>query len=151
LWTRAILDKTSLQKVPTLVRAGVGVDLPGGAGECGIVVAGVAPCLCKGTREQHGCLTFGNPGRNIVFTDGTTNVDFSLRKNTAVSETSMLEFRAEIFNFFNNTNFSGPPGRIAFTPNFGRLLQRRKSTSGTARIEVGILGDLPVCSFALPS
>lgn len=64
--------------------------------------------------------TFGDAGRNILFTDGTTNMDFSLSKKTALNETSDLEFRAEFFNLFNNTNFSGAPGRIAFTPNFGR-------------------------------
>jgi len=49
-----------------------------------------------------------------------TNVDFSILKRTTLSEGLDLEFRAEFFNFFNNTNFSGAPGRIAFTPNFGR-------------------------------
>src|SRR4030095_7559972 len=43
--------------------------------------------------------TFGNAGRNILFSDGTTNVDFSLIKRTSVSEASTLEFRAEFFNF----------------------------------------------------
>jgi hypothetical protein len=78
--------------------------------------------------------TFGNAGRNIVFTDGTTNVDFSLRKNTAVSETSVLEFRVEFFNFFNNSNFSGPPGRIAFTPNFGRYF----SAENPRQVQLGL-------------
>ena len=54
LWTRAGIDKTRLDVHPQLIRVGVGVDPPGGAGECGIVVAGVAPCSCKGTPEQHG-------------------------------------------------------------------------------------------------
>jgi len=53
LWTRAGIEKTRLLEPPQLVRVVVGVDPPGGATECGIVVAGLAPCLCKGTREQH--------------------------------------------------------------------------------------------------
>jgi hypothetical protein len=40
---------------------------------------------------------------------------FKLRDKAA------LEFRTEIFNVFNFLNFVGAPGRIAFTPNFGRL------------------------------
>ncbi|MBI4460033.1 MAG: carboxypeptidase regulatory-like domain-containing protein [Acidobacteria bacterium] len=65
--------------------------------------------------------TFGNAGRNIVFEAGETQLDFSAMKNTKVGETTRLEFRAEIFNIFNRVNFVGAPGRIAFTPNFGRL------------------------------
>lgn len=65
--------------------------------------------------------TFGNAGRNIVFEAGEKNVDFSLRKSAPLREGQSVEFRAECFNLFNHTNFQGAPGRIAFTPNFGRL------------------------------
>ena len=65
--------------------------------------------------------TFGNAGRNIVIEAGETSVDFSLTKNTAIGEGKRVEFRAEMFNIMNHTNFIGAPGRIAFTPNFGRL------------------------------
>jgi len=64
---------------------------------------------------------FGNEGRNIVFEAGEANVDFSLLKNTAMGEKRSVEFRAELFNLLNHTNFVGAPGRLAFTPNFGRL------------------------------
>jgi len=53
LWTRMLIESTRVHDVPQLVRVGIGVDPPGGAGECGIVVAGVGQCLCKGTKEQH--------------------------------------------------------------------------------------------------
>ncbi len=65
--------------------------------------------------------TFGNAGRNIVFEAGEASVDFSLIKNTSLREGKRLEFRTEFFNLPNHTNFVGAPGRIAFTPNFGRL------------------------------
>ncbi|MBI2820255.1 MAG: TonB-dependent receptor [Acidobacteria bacterium] len=65
--------------------------------------------------------TFGNAGRNIVYEAGEAQVDFSLIKITPIAEEKRLEFRAEIFNLFNRVNFVGAPGRIAFTPNFGRL------------------------------
>lgn len=42
LWTRALLEKTRVSEIPTmLVRVGVGVDPPGGVVECGIIVAGL--------------------------------------------------------------------------------------------------------------
>ena len=78
--------------------------------------------------------TFGNAGRNIVFSDGTTNLDFSLLKRTTLSEMTALEFRAEFFNFLNNTNFAGVPGRIAFTPNFGRYF----SAENPRQVQLGL-------------
>jgi len=65
--------------------------------------------------------TFGNAGRNLVYEAGEASIDLSLIKNTAISESKRVEFRAEMFNILNHTNFVGAPGRIAFTPNFGRL------------------------------
>ncbi len=65
--------------------------------------------------------TFGNAGRNIVYEAGEASVDFSLIKSTAIRERIRSEFRAEIFNLPNHTNFVGAPGRIFNTPNFGRL------------------------------
>ena len=65
--------------------------------------------------------TFGNAGRNIVYEDGEANVDLSLTKQFKIKDEAALEFRSEIFNVFNFLNFVGAPGRIAFTPNFGRL------------------------------
>jgi hypothetical protein len=65
--------------------------------------------------------TFGNAGRNIVYEDGETNVDLSVTKQFNLADKARLELRTEIFNVFNFLNFVGAPGRIAFTPNFGRL------------------------------
>ena len=65
--------------------------------------------------------TFGNAGRNIVYEDGEANVDLSVMKQFKLRDKADLEFRTEIFNVFNLLNFVGAPGRIAFTPNFGRL------------------------------
>ncbi len=65
--------------------------------------------------------TFGNAGRNIVYEDGETNVDLSVTKQFKLRDRAALEFRTEIFNVFNFLNFVGAPGRVAFTPNFGRL------------------------------
>lgn len=41
LWTRSTISSTRVQQLPSLARVVVGVDPPGGATECGIVVAGL--------------------------------------------------------------------------------------------------------------
>ena len=64
--------------------------------------------------------TFGNAGRNVVEAPGFAGVDVSLRKDWPIAEAATLEFRWDIFNVFNRTNFD-VPGRIAFTPSFGRI------------------------------
>ena len=52
---------------------------------------------------------------------------FRFIKDTAINERTRLEFRAEIFNLFNHTNFADVPGRIAFTPTFGRYTSAQNS------------------------
>jgi hypothetical protein len=64
--------------------------------------------------------TFGSAGRNVVFGAGESVVDVSLMKDTTLREGTRLEFRAEVFNILNHTNFADAPGRTAFTPSFGR-------------------------------
>jgi hypothetical protein len=63
---------------------------------------------------------FGSAGRNVVFAAGESNVDFSLIKDTVMKEATKMQFRAEVFNILNHTNFADVPGRTAFTPTFGR-------------------------------
>jgi hypothetical protein len=53
----------------------------------------------------------GNAGRNSITGPHLVNVDFSMTKNTAIrriSETLNVQFRAEIFNIFNHSNFVPP-------------------------------------------
>jgi hypothetical protein len=53
----------------------------------------------------------GNAGRNSITGPHLSNVDFSMVKNTSIkriSETFNLQFRAEIFNIFNHSNFLPP-------------------------------------------
>jgi hypothetical protein len=70
--------------------------------------------------EMPAQFTYGNAGRNIVYADGNANFDFSLAKEFRIREAKQLEFRAEVFNLTNHTNFDQAPGRTAFTANFGR-------------------------------
>ncbi|MBI2819545.1 MAG: TonB-dependent receptor [Acidobacteria bacterium] len=53
----------------------------------------------------------GNIGRNILISPGVANADVALMKETSLpflSESSILEFRCELFNLFNRPNFGNP-------------------------------------------
>jgi hypothetical protein len=58
--------------------------------------------------------TVGNLGKNTVTAPGYVSTDVSLSKDTKIFEKLSAQFRAEIFNVFNHTNF-GIPGLNAFT------------------------------------
>ncbi|HJQ71423.1 MAG TPA: TonB-dependent receptor [Blastocatellia bacterium] len=77
---------------------------------------------------------FGNLGRNVVIGPGFKNTDFSVIKNTDLTESLRAQFRAELFDLFNHANF-GPPGNVAGTPAFGRIISTRFPTgeSGSSR------------------
>jgi hypothetical protein len=77
---------------------------------------------------------FGSLGRNVIIGPGFSNVDFSVIKNTRLTETASLQFRAEAFDVVNHPSF-GQPGRIVGTAAFGRLTNTRFPTgdSGSSR------------------
>ncbi|MBV9677257.1 MAG: carboxypeptidase regulatory-like domain-containing protein, partial [Acidobacteriaceae bacterium] len=58
--------------------------------------------------------TYGNTGRNVLTGPGLATLDFSAAKNTALTERTNLQFRAEFFNIANHTNF-GTPNPVVFT------------------------------------
>ena len=78
--------------------------------------------------------TFGNLGRNALRGPGFKNFDIGLFKNFDISERLRLQFRAEAFNTFNNTNF-GNPGSTIDTPAFGRITG---TASGQRSIQMGL-------------
>lgn len=83
---------------------------------------------------------FGNLGRNVIIGPGFTNTDFSVLKNTKITESLRVQFRAEIFDIFNHANF-GQPNRVATVApvggvsNFGVINSTRFPTgdSGSSR------------------
>lgn len=77
---------------------------------------------------------FGNLGRNRVTGPRFDNTDLSVIKNTRLSETTTLQFRAEFFDLFNHANF-GQPGNVVGSPSFGRITNTRFPTgeSGSSR------------------
>jgi len=64
--------------------------------------------------------SFGNAGRNILDGPGLQTVNASLLKNFAVTESTALQFRAEVFNLLNHTNFDLPDNFLG-SPTFGRI------------------------------
>ena len=58
--------------------------------------------------------TYGNAGRNILIGPRLVTVDLSVFKTTRISDRRNLQFRAEIFNLLNHTNF-GIPSPIMLT------------------------------------
>src|SRR5262249_16162304 len=79
-------------------------------------------------------LTFGNAGRNILFSDGLKTIDLTVGKFFKATETSRFEFRGEFFNILNHPNF-GLPNSTANSPKFGTVGR----TSTTSRqIQLGL-------------
>ena len=58
--------------------------------------------------------TYGDLGRGTLRGPGLADVDFSLFKNTGITERTNLQFRAEFFNMFNRANY-GPPNTTVFS------------------------------------
>jgi len=65
---------------------------------------------------------FGDEGRNVVQGPGYVNWDFSAFKNFPVTESKEFQFRGELFNILNHTNFRLPVSDIS-SPNFGQIQQ----------------------------
>jgi hypothetical protein len=49
--------------------------------------------------------TWGNSGRNILYTDGLTVWDASLLRNFSIREGMRLQLRGEFFNVLNHADF----------------------------------------------
>jgi hypothetical protein len=54
----------------------------------------------------------GNLGRDAVYGPGFWNIDFSVTKDTHLTERLVLQLRAEFFNIFNHPQFALPGGVI---------------------------------------
>jgi Carboxypeptidase regulatory-like domain/TonB dependent receptor len=64
--------------------------------------------------------TYGNSGANILREDRFKSLDFSVFKQFRVTEGSLLQFRAEVFNLTNTPSF-GPPMTAIDTAQAGRV------------------------------
>ena len=83
--------------------------------------------------------TFGNVGRGVLTGPGMTEVDFSVFKNTAVSEKISIQFRAEVFNLLNHANFGLPRPSVfagnAISSSAGRVTA---TTTTSRQIQFGL-------------
>jgi hypothetical protein len=68
---------------------------------------------------------FGNLRRGFVRQPGLKNVDFSVAKNWKIHEKYGVQFRAEMFNLFNTTNFNGFVNGLNSGSTFGTLTSDR--------------------------
>ena len=57
---------------------------------------------------QSSATQFGNAGRGTLRAPVQYNVDFSVFKDFKISESKLLQFRAELFNLFNTPQFGDP-------------------------------------------
>lgn len=64
----------------------------------------------------------GTLGRNVLRGFNVAQFDIALRRNFALTETARIQFRADIFNLFNQANFANPSG-ILTSSTFGRATQ----------------------------
>ena len=67
--------------------------------------------------------TFGNLVRNQIHGPRFVQQDLIVAKKFAIRESANIEFRAEVFNLFNITNFSNPPAQLPNTFGAGATLQ----------------------------
>src|SRR5437667_416167 len=65
-------------------------------------------------------LTCGTLGRHVLRADGYKNLDLSIFRQFPVWEKRRLEFRAEMFNVFNNVVYGTPVGDIG-SADFGKV------------------------------
>ena len=86
------------------------------------VVAGVSPYLSSSSDKRvflnpaafaiPAPGTFGNLGRWALHGPGLSQFDLTLHKRFPITEKTNLEFRSEIYNIFNHTNFANPVSRL---------------------------------------
>jgi outer membrane receptor protein involved in Fe transport len=67
----------------------------------------------------------GNAPRTICCGPGIANWDLGLHRSFPLGESKRLEFRAEIFNILNKTQFFNPVGDISAGQDFGRITRAR--------------------------
>jgi len=67
----------------------------------------------------------GNAPRTICCGPRISNSDFALLKTFKISETQRIDFRAELFNIFNHTQFFNPDGNSSDGAQFGQVTQAR--------------------------
>jgi hypothetical protein len=68
--------------------------------------------------------SFSTTPRSICCGPGQNEWDVTFSKRITVSESKYFQFRADIFNLFNKTQFVNPDGNFS-DPTFGQVQQAR--------------------------
>jgi hypothetical protein len=69
--------------------------------------------------------TLGTAKRTICCGPHISETDFAILKTIQLSETRRIDFRAELFNIFNHTQFFNPDGNTSDGSQFGQVTQAR--------------------------
>ena len=69
--------------------------------------------------------SLGTAKRTICCGPGVNNWDFSVQKDTKLSERLNMQLRAEFFNLFNTTQFLNPDGNFSNGADFGKVKRAR--------------------------
>jgi Carboxypeptidase regulatory-like domain len=88
----------------------------------------VAPCsagVVFGCYDPSLLGTLGTARRTECCGPHISNTDFALLKSFLISESKRVDFRAEVFNIFNHTQFFNPDGSTSDGPQFGQVYQAR--------------------------
>jgi len=102
----------------------------------GVSAAFAVPCTFQATPTTPGKNNYpivpgschpGSLGRNALIGPDFVNTDFSVLKNTHITERFNLQFRAEMFDVFNHPNF-GDPVLTATSGSFGVIQSTRFPT-----------------------
>jgi hypothetical protein len=75
--------------------------------------------------EDNTFVRIGNSPRTICCGPHISQTDFAILKTFAISEHKRIDFRAELFNIFNHTQFFNPDGNFSDGPQFGQVNQVR--------------------------
>jgi len=84
--------------------------------------------------------TFGNLVRNQLHGPRFVQQDMILAKKFAIAESVNVEFRAEVFNIFNITNFANPPAQLPSTFATGTALTLQPGQPFTAALAGSAFG-----------
>ncbi len=84
--------------------------------------------IAKAAFANPAASTFGSIGRDTIYGPGFGSVDFSVFKKTTIKERATAEFRVEIFNVLNRTNY-GNPNTTFSSSSFGQITSTRNGGS----------------------
>ena len=87
--------------------------------------------------------TFGNLGRNVLHGPTLSQFDLTLQKGITLGEKRRVEFRAEIYNLFNRTNFANPPTQLnnALGTGVGQLQPGQAFNASSAGSAFGVFNS----------